>query len=1795
MFKKIPLLFAVLLSTFVHSQTVSPNPKKWHKVTVEFTSANTFNENLGDALFFDYRLNVTLTSPSNKTYLVPGYFAADGDAAESGATSGNKWQVNFLPDETGNWTYSASFRTGTNVAISTSPSSGTATDFDGQSGSFNVTASDKTGKDFRGKGKLQYVGERYMKWSETGAYFLEFGADSPEVFLEYSGFDNTPSTRTYPAHVSDWSNGDPTWNSGTDGKGIIGVVNHMSNADMNVHYFLTMNSFGDGKKAYPWTGNNTTNQYDVSKLAQWEIVFDHMMKKGIMPEFVLSETENQSLFENNEGTAPGGFADTRKLYYREMVARFGYLNAVVWNLGEEIAWDLGGGIQEPVTTQQQIDFANYLKNLLPYKTDLITEHNGPSTNDDVYDGIKGNAAFNGISYQGNYQTDSYGHSRILYWINQSASQGKQWVVRYTEPYVGTNANVDIWREKSLWASLTAGGAGIQYYDGGGRDLTTQDYNTLAPYFSAMKYAKDFFEDNNIPFNEMSNNDAGTSNGWMLSKTNQVAVVYLPDGGSSNVNAGTSGTFTVKWYDPRNGGSLQNGSVTSITADGSAKSIGNAPNNTTSDWVVLLENGSAPTGAAISINNTTVVEGTNAVLTVTLNNAISGGFTVDFATQDDSATAGTDYTTNNSTLTFAGTAGETQTITIVTTDDATMESTEHFFVNLTNATNGVTISENQGVVPLTDNDGTPGCTSDYNEVDGTVVIEAENLNLPAGWNIENSTTGFTGTGYINWTGGEFFNAPGNGIITSTIQINTPGTYVVQWRSKIGVGSSNTDNNDTWLRFNDASDFFAVRNSNTIYPQGSGQTPNVNGSGGGNWFKTYTNNRDWSWQTKTNDNTPYEIFVRFDSPGVYSMEISARSKNHFIDRITLSSAGGNQDLGLTETLCDSSPIAVTGVDVNPATGNIAIGNTIQLTRTITPSNATDQTGFWYSNATGVATVSSNGLVTGISEGSVIITYTTNDGAFTAIASIIIETVDQEINKAPVAVASATVVSGVAPLEVSFDGSGSTDDVGVTNYSWDFGDGNFSTLANPTHIFTSQDVFNVSLTVSDVENLTNTTSIAIDATVAPNTNGVISLTLINSASNIDLFDLIDGRQIDVNTLQAALFNIRANTNPNPVASVSIALSGPVNKTQIENVAPYALFGDSNGNYAGQALPLGYYTITAIAYSGSNLSGNQIGNPIVLKFEMIEGTIVNQAPTAVVSANIVSGEAPLEVIFNGSNSTDDDGITSYAWDFGDGNFSTLKNPTHSFISQGTFNVLLTVTDAENLTNSTSISIETINPTVNQAPTAVITTEIVSGDVPLEVNFIGSGSTDDAGIVSYAWDFGDGSTSTLVNPKHTFTSENIFNVSLTVTDIENLSNSTSISIETVNAMVNEAPIAIATADMVSGDMPFEVNFYGSGSTDDKGIVSYAWDFGDGNFSTLTNPKHTFTSKNIFNVTLTVTDIENLSNSTSISIETVNPMINEAPTAIVFADIVSGDVPLEVNFNGSNSTDDDGITSYAWDFGDGNSSILANPTHTFTEEGTFLVSLTVTDVENLTNRASITINATVDPNTEGVVSFTLINSIADIDLFNLNDGMQIDKNTVQASFFNIRANTNSNAVGSVSLQLSGPINKMQTENIAPYALFGDSNGNYSGQALPLGKYTITAKAYSGSNLSGSQLGDPYVLQFTLVNNVNLSVNLVTNTLFSLDEEELASKSNDDTLVKIYPNPASVKLNVQSVSIDHSTITHINLFDMHGRLVKRNASKNLLLGENQFQLQLDGIEDGIYILQVILQNGKVQLKKVIIKN
>jgi len=263
------------------------------------------------------------------------------------------------------------------------------------------------------------------------------------------------------------------------------------------------------------------------------------------------------------------------------------------------------------------------------------------------------------------------------------------------------------------------------------------------------------------------------------------------------------------------------------------------------------------------------------------------------------------------------------------------------------------------------------------------------------------------------------------------------------------------------------------------------------------------------------------------------------------------------------------------------------------------------------------------------------------------------------------------------------------------------------------------------------------------------------------------------------------------------------------------------------------------------------------------------NGAPKAVATATPSSGVAPLEVKFKGSNSTDDNGISSYAWDFKDGKTATNANPSHVFTEAGTYAVQLTVKDENGLSNSKTVTITVTEPAQNEAPKAVATATPSSGVAPLEVQFKGSNSTDDNKVTSYAWDFKDGSNATSANPSHTFAEAGTYAVQLTVKDEEGLSHSKTVTITVTEPAQNEPPKAVATATPTSGEAPLDVQFKGSDSTDDDGIASYAWDFKDGSSATTSNPSHTFNDPGTYNVRLTVKDEEGLSDTKTINI-TVN-------------------------------------------------------------------------------------------------------------------------------------------------------------------------------------------------------------------------------------------------------------------------------------------------------------------------------------
>lgn len=343
------------------------------------------------------------------------------------------------------------------------------------------------------------------------------------------------------------------------------------------------------------------------------------------------------------------------------------------------------------------------------------------------------------------------------------------------------------------------------------------------------------------------------------------------------------------------------------------------------------------------------------------------------------------------------------------------------------------------------------------------------------------------------------------------------------------------------------------------------------------------------------------------------------------------------------------------------------------------------------------------------------------------------------------------------------------------------------------------------------------------------------------------------------------------------------------------------------------------------------------------------NQPPTADPSGPY-TGTQGVALAFDGSGSTDTDGsIVSYAWDFGDGSTGSGDAPSHTYQNTGTYTVSLTVTDdaGDSDTATTSATIGA----GNQPPTADANGPY-SGTTGSAVDFDGSGSSDaDGSIVSYVWDFGDGSTGSGVTTSHTYNAQGTYNVNLTVTDNDGAVDSASTSVTVDPA--NRAPTADAGGPY-SATAGENIVFDGTGSSDPDGTIdSYAWDFGDGSTGSGATPSHAYAASGSFNVSLTVTDDGGLAHTDTTSV-TVGEVVNQVPTADANGPY-SGTVGMTVAFDGSASTDPDGdLVAYSWDFGDGSTGTGASASHSYDSEGTYNVTLTVTDNDGAQDADSTT-------------------------------------------------------------------------------------------------------------------------------------------------------------------------------------------------------------------------------------------------
>ncbi len=579
---------------------ITGEEKVWHNITFTFDGPSA-SENDTVNPFTDYRFEIEFTD-GQKKITSPGYFAADGDAAETSARSGNKWRAHFCPPSAGTWTYRAIFLKGKGVAVSDGQAVGERCFFDGTTGTITVGETNKQAPDFRAKGRLQYYGDRYLRYSGTGEPFLKGGADSPENFLGYKDFDGTyfggisktrdgeaapnRSLHSYGPHIADWKTGDPEWKNGK-GRGIIGALNYLSSKGMNSVYFLTLNILGDGEDVWPYTDRNERYRFDCSKLDQWEIVFTHAEKMGIMLHVVLQETENECLLDC-------GYLDVqRKLYLRELIARFSH-HPVTWNLGEEH----GPADFSPYgqTYDDTKIMAAYIRNTDPYDNFIVVHtHSSPQQRKKDMTAYLGFRNIEGPSIQcGNVDEI---HEDAKYWIQQSQDSSHPWVVCLDEigqHWKGALPDEidpahDTIRHKALWGNLMAGGAGVEWYFGymyPNSDLSCEDWRSRDKLWDQTRTALDFFH-KYLPFTEMNSADELTkaNNDYCLAKTGEVYAVYLPEGGQTEILI-PPGSYSVKWFNPRSGGALMTGTVETMNG-GRFVSAGKPPEDNGKDWVCLI--------------------------------------------------------------------------------------------------------------------------------------------------------------------------------------------------------------------------------------------------------------------------------------------------------------------------------------------------------------------------------------------------------------------------------------------------------------------------------------------------------------------------------------------------------------------------------------------------------------------------------------------------------------------------------------------------------------------------------------------------------------------------------------------------------------------------------------------------------------------------------------------------------------------------------------------------------------------------------------------------------------------------------------------------------------------------------------------------------------------------------------------------------------------------------------------------------------------------------------------------------
>jgi gliding motility-associated-like protein len=478
--------------------------------------------------------------------------------------------------------------------------------------------------------------------------------------------------------------------------------------------------------------------------------------------------------------------------------------------------------------------------------------------------------------------------------------------------------------------------------------------------------------------------------------------------------------------------------------------------------------------------------------------------------------------------------------------------------------------------------------------------------------------------------------------------------------------------------------------------------------------------------------------------------------------------------------------------------------------------------------------------------------------------------------------------------------------TSWAWDFGNGSTSSLQNPTATYFDPGTYTVTLAVTNA-NGTNT--------------------------------LVRANYVVVHSLPTVNFIADDSTGcfPLPVQFTDLSTGGPGN-----TIAAWEWdFGDgassTQQNPSHTYVTSGNFTVT-LKVTNDKGCIRIFSKPLYI--QVTPGVVASFT-----NSSVNSCAPPVTITF--TNTSTGPGVLTYLWDFGDGGNSTAQNPVHVYNNPGSFPVTLTVTSDQGcqttVVHNPGVAIDTI------------ITDFSAPDTVCQNSLVTFTNLSSPAAVATFWDFGDATTSTATNPTKVYPVPGVYQVKLRSTH--------SFCADSIikPIVVLASPVADFEAiDTVRCQPPLTTNFTDLST---GGVTSWLWDFGDGNTSTAQNPSNTYTFYSDFHVSLIVRNdfgcADTILKPAYVKIRRPVITIAGLPTEGCVPHTINP-IPTVVTFGT--------VTSWAWDFGDGNTSTLQNPSNTYVTQGTYTVSLTITTSEGCTE--TLTIANAVRVGTDPAVDFS---------------------------------------------------------------------------------------------------------------------------------------------------------------------------------------------------------------------------------